>query len=67
MNLTVAEEALSMSPEERAALARLLIQSLETDSRTDEEIKAELNRRLEKLLSKQDKGLAFHEVFGHAL
>lgn len=64
-NLTVAEEALSLSPEERAALARLLIQSLETGSRKDEEIKAELHRRLEELLSKKDKGLAFHEVFGN--
>ena len=63
-NVTVAEEALSLSPEDRAALARLLIQSLEADSRTDAEIIAELNRRLEHLLSKKDKGLAFHEVFG---
>jgi putative addiction module component (TIGR02574 family) len=62
-NVTVAEEALSLSPEEREALARLLIQSLETDSRTDAEIKAELNRRLEQLLSKKDKGLTFQEVF----
>jgi len=65
-NLTVAEEALSLSPEDRAALARLMIESLETDSRTDAEIKAELNRRLEELLSKKDAGLAFHEVFGRA-
>ena len=65
-NLTVAEEALSLSPEERAALARLLIQSLEDDSRTDAEIKSELNSRLEQLLAKKDKGLAFHEVFGRA-
>ncbi len=41
-----------------------MIQSLETDSRTDLEIKAELNRRLEDLLSRKDKGLAFREVFG---
>ena len=65
-NLTVAEDALSLSPEDRAALARLLIESLETDSRTDAEIKAELNSRLEKLLSKKDGGLAFDEVFGRA-
>ncbi|HXP61383.1 MAG TPA: addiction module protein [Dongiaceae bacterium] len=65
-NLTVAEEALSLSPEDRAALAKLLIQSLETDSRTDGEIKAELNSRLERLLSKKDNGLDFHEVFGRA-
>ena len=65
-NLTVAEEALSLSPEDRAALARLMIESLETDSRTDAEIKAELTRRLEELLLKKDAGLSFHEVFGRA-
>jgi len=62
-NLTVAEDALSLSPEDRAALARLLIQSLENDSRTDAEIKAELTNRLEELLSEKDKGLSFREVF----
>jgi len=66
-NLTVAEEALSLSPEDRAALARLMIESLETVSRADAEIKAELNSRLEELLSKKDEGLSFHEVFGRAL
>ncbi len=65
-NLTVAEEALSLSPEDRTALARLLIESLETDSRTDAEIKADLNCRLEQLLSKKDEGLAFEDVFGRA-
>ena len=65
-NLTVAEEALSLSPEDRAALARLLIESLETDSRTDAEIKAELTSRLEQLQSKKDEGLDFPEVFGRA-
>jgi putative addiction module component (TIGR02574 family) len=63
-NLTVAEEALSLSPEERAALAESLIQSLEAAPLTDAEIKADLNRRLENLLSKKDAGLAFEEVFG---
>jgi putative addiction module component (TIGR02574 family) len=65
-NLTVAEDALSLSPEDRTALARLLIQSLETDSRTDAEIKAELTSRLEQLQSKKDEGLDFPEVFGRA-
>ena len=65
-NLTVAEEALSLPPEDRAALARLLMESLETDSRTDPEIKAEWNARLEELLSRKDEGLSFHEVFGCA-
>ena len=63
-NLTVAKEALSLSPEDRAALAELLIQSLETAPLTDAEIKAELNRRLENLRSKEDAGLSFQEVFG---
>ena len=63
-NLTVAEKALSLSPEDRAALAELLIQSLEAAPLTDAEIKAELHRRLENLLLKKDAGLAFQEVFG---
>jgi len=44
-NMTVAEEALALSPEERVSLAKLLIQSLETDSRTDAEIKIDLGKR----------------------
>jgi len=63
-NLTVAEEALSLSSEDRAYLAKLLIESLDPDSRTDAEIKAELNSRLEQLLSKKDQGLDFRDVFG---
>ncbi len=63
-NLTVAEEALSLPPEDRAALAELLIQSLAAAPLWDAEIEAELNRRLENLLSKKDGVLAFHEVFG---
>ncbi len=63
-NLAVAEEALSLAPAERADLAKLLVQSLEGDSRTDAPIKADLTRRLEDLLSKKDSGLTFNEVFG---
>lgn len=63
-NLTMAEDALSLSPNERAELAKLLIQSLEDDPRTDEEIKADLSRRLKDLLSGTDPGLTFEEVFG---
>ena len=65
-NLTVAEEALSLSQEDRVALAKLLIESLETDARTDAENKAGLNSRLEELISKKDAGLAFNEVFAAA-
>lgn len=63
-NLAVAEEALSLAPAERADLARLLIQSLQDDPRTDLEIKTELAQRLEDLVSGKDSGLTFEEVFG---
>jgi putative addiction module component (TIGR02574 family) len=63
-NLAVAEEALSLSPAERADLAKLLIQSLETDHRSDAEIKSQLTRRLEDLISGKDAGLNFEQVFG---
>ncbi len=63
-NLGVAEEALSLPASERADLARLLVQSLEGDPRTDEDIKADLARRLEALVSGKDAGLTFNEVFG---
>jgi putative addiction module component (TIGR02574 family) len=63
-NLAVAEEALSLSPDERAGLAKLLIQSLESDPRSDAEIKADLKRRLDDLLSGKDAGLSFDGVFG---
>jgi putative addiction module component (TIGR02574 family) len=64
-NLAVAEEALSLAPAERADLAKLLVQSLEGDPRTDEAIKADLVRRLEDLVSRKDSGLTFNQVFGH--
>ena len=64
LNLTVAEEALSLSPAERADLARLLIQSLEGDGLTDQEMQAELKRRLDDLISGKDSGLTFEKVFG---
>lgn len=64
MNLAVAEEALSLAPAERADLAKLLVQSLEGDSRTDDAIKADLTRRLEDLMSGKDSGLTLNQVFG---
>lgn len=63
-NPAIAEEALSLLPAERAELAKMLIQSLEDDPRTDEEIKADLARRLKDLISGKDPGLKFEEVFG---
>lgn len=63
-HLAVAEEALSLLPEERAELAKLLIQSLEDDPRTDEQIRADLSRRLKDLVSGKDRGLTFEQTFG---
>jgi putative addiction module component (TIGR02574 family) len=63
-HLTIAEEVLGLPQNERADLAKLLIESLEGDSRSDEEIKAELTRRLSDLTSGKDNGLTFNEVFG---
>ena len=63
INVSVAEEALSLSPAERADVAKLLIQSLEGDTRTDQEIKTELARRLAQLRSGEDPGLTFGQVF----
>ena len=60
----MAEEALSLSPTDRFELAKLLIQSLEGDDRTNDEIKAQLNRCLEDLISGKIPGLTFEQVFG---
>ena len=62
-NLAVAEEALGLSQTDRAALAKLLIESLEDDPRSDEEIKADLTRRLHALTTGSEPGLSFKEVF----
>ncbi len=63
-NLAVAEEALSLSARERADLAKLLIESLEGDRRTDAEVKADLKRRLKNLITGKDPGLTMDQVFG---
>lgn len=65
-NISVAEEALSLSPAERADLARLLIESLEGDRRTNEEIQVELPNRLAQHKSGEDPGVSFDDVFRSA-
>ena len=62
----LAEEALSLPPEERAALARLLLDSVAVGDRSDEEIRADLQDRLARLRSGEDKGLSFEAVFGES-
>ena len=66
-NLAVAEEAISLPAAERADLVKLLVQSLQDDPRTDAEINKDLARRLQDLVSGQDSGLTFQEVFGSPL
>jgi putative addiction module component (TIGR02574 family) len=60
----LAEEALSLPPDERASLARLLLDSVKEDGRSDAEIRAELQSRLARLKSGEDAGLSFEAVFG---
>ena len=67
MSLTsiyLAEEALSLPPEQRQQWANLLLDSLKTDGPTDEELKAMLRSRLADLESGKDVGMSFEEVFG---
>ena len=67
MSLTsvyLAEEALALPPAERETLARLLLESVRPDRRSDEEIRRELSVRLARLQSGEDTGLTFDEVFG---
>ena len=64
-NISLAEEALCLPPDERADLAKLMIDSLDSEADGDEQIRADLNRRLELLLSSSDPGLTFQETFGN--
>jgi putative addiction module component (TIGR02574 family) len=66
-DVTFAEEALSLPASERAGLARLLVESLEGDPRSNEEIRRELQLRFEKLRSGDDAGMTFEQVFGEVL
>jgi putative addiction module component (TIGR02574 family) len=63
-NVYLAEEALSLPPEQRQQLAKLLLDSLKSDGRTDEELRAMLRSRLADLESGKDAGMSFEEVFG---
>jgi putative addiction module component (TIGR02574 family) len=66
-NISLAEEALCLPPRERAGLAKLMIDSLDNQAEGDEQIRADLSRRLERLLSGSDAGLSFEQVFGKPL
>lgn len=66
-DVSFAEEALSLPAAERAGLVKLLVDSLEGEPRSNEEIRADLQDRFKKLRSGEDKGMSFGEVFGEAL
>ena len=60
----LAEEALSLPPEQRHQLAQLLMDSLNPSLPSDEEITKMLRFRLEQLENGTDTGASFEEVFG---
>lgn len=60
----LAEEALSLPPEQRHQLAQLLLDSLKDNGPNDEEVRAMLKSRLDDLRSGKDRGQTFEEVFG---
>lgn len=60
----LAEEVLALPTEQRRMLAKLLLESVTDDGRSDEEIRMMLRSRLEGLKSGGDAGMSFEEVFG---
>jgi len=63
-SIYLAEEVLSLPADQRAELARLLVESLREDPRGDDQIRAELQQRLGDLKDGKDPGLDFDQVFG---
>lgn len=66
-DVAFAEEALSLPASERAGPVKLLVDSLEGEPRSNEEIRTELQKRLQSLRSGDDKGMNFEQVFGEVL
>ncbi len=64
LSVYLIEEALTLPPAEREALAKLLLESVGPDARSDEVIRRELTERLTRLRSGLDEGLTFERVFG---
>jgi len=63
-SIYLAEEALSLPAEQRRLLAKLLMDSVSGDERSDDEIRGMLRSGLEDLRSGRDAGMTFEEVFG---
>lgn len=66
-DVAFAEEALSLPASERAGLVKLLVDSLEGEPRSNEEIRTEFQKRFQSLRSGDDKGMTFEQVFGEVL
>ncbi len=64
ISIYLAEEALALPADQRAQLANLLLDSLNGDGRSDDEIRLMLQSRLDDLKSGRDAGASFEEVFG---
>jgi putative addiction module component (TIGR02574 family) len=67
MSLTsvyIAEEVLALPVDQRRMLAKLLMDSVKDDGRSDDQIRSELQARLDDLKSGRDPSMSFDEVFG---
>ena len=60
----LAEQVLSLPAGQRRMLAKLLMESVSDDGRSDEEIRAMLRTRLDDMKSGRDVGMSFEQVFG---
>jgi putative addiction module component (TIGR02574 family) len=60
----LAEELLSLPPEQRQQLANLLLDSLRNDGASADEIRQKLRARIADLRTGRDSGLSFDDVFG---
>lgn len=70
MSLTsvyLAEEVLALPVDQRKMLAKLLMDSVQEDGRSDDQIRDELRSRLDDLKSGRDPSMSFEEVFGEKL
>lgn len=60
----LAEEVLVLPVEHCRAVANLLLDSVQNDGRSDDQIRGEFRARLDDLKSGRDPGMSFAEVFG---
>jgi putative addiction module component (TIGR02574 family) len=60
----LAEEVLALPVDQRRTLAKLLMDSVIDDGRSDQQIRDDLQARLNDLKSGRDPGMSFEEIFG---